>query len=320
MQRGNPKDFRVWIELRKKKGEDSMRKKGSKGIRKVAVWILAGVLMAGAGSSQLAAAPAYTVTACQAIMYTNAKAVVYAAPDFQSMIVTAIGPNLPVDVTGITSNGWFQIDLKGTYYIPGYGLEEKADESAMKSYQAKDITKLTKGTFSFFTNSQLRAFSVEDVQKMDANHYIKYLDSYLMGNATIDNCILADEELTLLEAYEEAVKKKDKVPATKKDYLVQYRNEYLENSLWGPVRTEDDLKVIINRAIRYEYEEFSTVYKNAIVGSESTKMESVLNEVLADIKAEQGIIFKCEMDYGSFENEDVKTTYGWILEFKREKK
>lgn len=297
-----------------------MRKKGSKGFAKVAACILAGILLVGTAESRITAAETYTVKECRAIMYTNDKATVYTSPDFESVLVTTITPELPVDVTGVTSNGWFRIDLKGTYYIPGYGLDEKLNKSKEKSYGADEITKLTKGTFSFFTNSQLRAFSVEDVQKMDANHYIKYLDSYLMGNATIDNCILADEKLTLLEAYEEAVKKKDKVPATKKDYLVQYRNEYLENSLWGPVRTEDDLKVIINRAIRYEYEEFSTVYKNAIVGSESTKMESVLNEVLADIKAEQGIIFKCEMDYGSFENEDVKTTYGWILEFKREKK
>lgn len=298
-----------------------MRKKGRKGFFKVAAWILAGVLLTGMGSSHIAAAPAYTVKDCKAVMYTNAKAVVYAAPDFQSLIVTVIGPNLPVDVTGITSNGWFQIDLKGTYYIPGYGLEDKADENAKKSYQADEIAKLTKGTFSFFTNSQLRAFTVEDVQEMDANTYIKYLDSYLMGNATIDNCILAEEELTLLKAYEDEAKEDSKVAAiTQKDYLVDYRNEYLENSLWGPVRTEEDLKVTMNRAIRYNYEEFSIVYKNAIVGSESTKMEGVLNEVIADIKAEQGISFDCEIEYGSFENEDGKTTSGWILEFAREKK
>ena len=297
-----------------------MRKKGSKGFAKVAACILASVLLIGTQKVWINAAQNYTVTKCTTIMYTNDKATVYTAPDFQSVFVTTIASDLPVDVTGITSNGWFQIELKGTYYIPGYGLEEKQTKSKEKSYGADEITKLTKGTFSFFSNSQLRAFSVEDVQEMDANQYVKYLDSYLMGNATIDNCILAKEELTLLEAYEEAAKKKDKVPATQKDYLVKYRNEYLENSLWGPVRTEEDLKVIISRAIRYEYKEFSTVYKNAIVGSESTKMESVLNEVIADIKAEQGIVFDCEMDYGSFENEDGKTTYGWILEFKREKK
>lgn len=298
-----------------------MRKKGSKGIVRVAAWLLAGVLLAGTGSSQCVAAEGYTVTEYKAVMYTNAKAVVYAAPDFQSLIVTAINANLPVDVTGITSNGWYQIDLKGTYYIPGYGLEEKADKSAMKSYQADEITKLTRGTFSFFTNSELRAFTLEDVEEMDANTYIKYLDSYLMGNATVDNCILAEEELTLLEAYKKESVADSKVAAiTKKDYLVNYRNEYLENSLWGPVRTEEELKVTINRAIRYDYKEFSTVYKNAIVGSESTKMESILNEVITDIKAEQGISFECEMDYGSFENEDGKTTSGWIIEFTREKK
>lgn len=304
-----------------KKGEDSMRKKGRKGFCKAAAWLLAGVLLIGTGSSHIVAASAYTVKEYRAIMYTNTKTVVYAAPDFQSLIVTSIAPNIPVDVTGITSNGWFQIDLKGTYYIPGYGLEDKADENAKKSYQADEIAKLTKGTFSFFTNSQLRAFTLEDIQEMDANTYIKYMDSYLMGNATIDNCILAEEEHTLLEAYESEAKEDSKVAAmTRKDYLVDYRNEYLENSLWEPVRTEEDLKVTINRAIRYNYEEFSTVYKNAIVGSESTKMESVLNEVLADIKAEQGIRFDCEMEYGSFENEDGKTIYGWILEFAREKK
>ncbi|MBQ6787093.1 MAG: hypothetical protein IJO85_05160 [Lachnospiraceae bacterium] len=297
-----------------------MRKKGSKGILKLVACILAVLLLAGTEGNHTVAASAYTVTACKAIMYTNDKAVVYAAPDFQSLIVTVIEPNLPVDVIGITSNGWFQIDLKGTYYIPGYGLEEKSDKSTGKSYGAEEIAKLTRGTFSFFTNSQLRAFDVEDVQEMDANTYIKYLDSYLMGNATIDNCILQEEELTLLEAYKKVSKEEDDVPATQKDYLVNYRNEYLENSLWGPIRTEEDLKITINRAIRYEYDNFSTVYKNAIVGSESTKMESVLNEVLADIKAEQGISFDCELDYGSFENEDGKATSGWILEFTRKKK
>ena len=167
-----------------------MKKKGSKGFAKVATCILAGILLVGTVKSRIVAAETYTVKECKSIMYTNDKATVYTSPDFNSVLVTTISPDLPVDVTGVTSNGWFRIDLEGTYYIPGYGLEEKANKSKEKSYGADEITKLTKGTFSFFTNSQLRAFSVEDVQKMDANHYIKYLDSYLMGNATIDNCIL----------------------------------------------------------------------------------------------------------------------------------
>ena len=105
-----------------------MRKKGSKGFAKVVAGILAGILLAGTGGSHIAAAEAYTVKECKAIMYTNDKATVYTAPDFESVLVTTITSGLPVDVTGITSNGWFRIDLKGTYYIPGYGLEERTEK------------------------------------------------------------------------------------------------------------------------------------------------------------------------------------------------
>ncbi|MCI7790388.1 MAG: SH3 domain-containing protein [Lachnospiraceae bacterium] len=295
-----------------------MRKKGKFIIKLVAVGVLSGILFTGAGDAKIYAAQEYTVTAQKTIMYTADKAVVYTAPDLQATIVTVISPNLPVDVTGITSNGWYQIDLKGIYYIPANGLREKPDESQLKSYQADEITKLTKGTFSFFKNSELRGFTKDDIEEMDDNTYIKYLDSYLMGNHVIENCILVDSGLTLKEAYEGASAADNKVAAiTMKDYLVNYRNQYLEDSFWGPVRTEEELKVTVNRAIRYDYKEFSTVYKNAIVGSESTKMESVLNEVIADIKAEQGITFTCEMDYGSYQNEEGKSTSGWIIEFTR---
>lgn len=295
-----------------------MKKKGKNGIKMIAAGLLAGVLLIGTGGPSAYAAPDYTITAHKAVMYANDKAVVYAAPDLQALIVTAISSNLPVEVTGITSNGWYQINLQGVYYIPAYGLEEKQDESQLKSYQAKDITKLTKGTFSFFKNSELRGFTKDDIEEMDANTYIKYLDSYLMGNHVIDNCIMVDSGLTLKESYEGEAAADSKVAAiTSKDYLVNYRNQYLEDSFWGPVRTQEELKITINRAIRYDYKEFSTVYKNAIVGTESTKMESVLNEVIADIEAEQGVAFTCKMDYGSFQNDEDKSTSGWIIEFTR---
>lgn len=288
-----------------------------RGLRALAAGLLAAVLLTGIEKDSVHAAPEYTVAEQKMIMYTADKAVVYAAPDMQSMIVTAIAPNLPIEVTGITSNGWYRIELKGTYYIPAAGLKEKPDEEK-KSYTADEIKKLTSGTFSVFRNSELRRFTKKDIEEMDANTYIKYLDSYLLGNHTIENCILEDSGLTLKEAYEgESAADNSVASITKKDYLIAYRNEYLENSFWGPVRTQDELKVTINRAIRYDYKEFSTVYKSAVVGSESTKMEGVLKEIIADIKAEQGVSFSCEMEYGSFKNEQGKTTSGWILEFAR---
>lgn len=300
------------------KGEGSMRKKG---LEKAAAAILTGVLLVGAGSSRVYAEPGYTVTAYQAVMYANDKTVVYATPDLMGLIVTGISENFPVEVTGITSNGWYRIELEGTYYIPGYGLKKQDDKSALKAYQADDIARLTSGTFSFYKNSELRGFTADEIEDMDANTYIKYLDSYLMGNAVVENCILEDSGLTLKEVYEKKAKEDSKVASvTMKNYLVNYRNDYLENSFWGPVRTQEELKVTLNRAIRYDYKEFSTVYKNAAVGSESTKMESILNEVIADIKAEQGVTFGCEPDYGSYKNEDGKTTTGWIIEFVRKDK
>lgn len=296
-----------------------MRKKGKNGIVTAAAWILAGMLLVETGGSTAYAAQEYTVTAQKAVMYTGNNVVVYAAPDLQSQIVTSIGYNLPVEVTGVTSNGWYQINLKGTYYVQAEKLKEKADETVLKSYDADEITKLTKGTFSFFTGTELRSFLRDDVEEMDANTYIKYLDSFLMGNSVIENCILVDCELTLKEEYEGKAAADSKVAAiTMKDYLVNYRNEYLENSYWGPVRTQEELMVTLNRAIRYGDKEFSTVYKNAVVGSESTKMESVLADVIADIKAEQGVTFQYKMDYGMFQNDAGTNTSGWIIEFTRE--
>lgn len=295
-----------------------MREKGKNGIVRAAAWIMAGMLLAGTGRAQVYAAQEYTVTAQKAVMYTGNKVEVYAAPDLQSQIVTSIDYNLPVEVTGVTSNGWYQINLKGAYYVQKDKLKVKADDTVFKAYQAEEITKLTKGTFSLFTGSELRAFCRDDVEEMDANTYIKYLDSFLMGNSVLENCILVDSELTLKEEYEGKAAVDSRVAAiTMKDYLVNYRNEYLENSYWGPVRTQEDLMVTLNRAIRYGDKEFSTVYKNAVVGSESIKMESVLEDVIADIKAEQGVTFEYKMDYGTFQNDAGTDTSGWIIEFTR---
>ncbi len=293
-------------------------KKGNKRRIRIAVWMLACVLLAGAGVSNLQAA-SYTVKACKAIMYTNEKATVYSAPDFQSVLVTTIGPNLPIDVTGITSNGWFQVELKGIYYIPGYGLQDKADESGIKPYQTSEIEKLTKGTFSFYKNAKLRSFTEKDIEEMDANQYIKYMDSYLMGNGMVENCILADSLLTVAEAYKGASAADPKVAAvTHRDYLMSYRMKYLESSILGPIRTQEELKLAMNRAIRYGYEEFTTVYKNAIVGTKSDKMESVLKEVLEEMEREQGVSFAYEKKYASLEESKDESISGWILKFTME--
>ena len=98
-----------------------MSKKG----KRITAAIMAALFMSiQAVPMQTMAVQDYTVTASTSVLYSNSKTVVYAKPDISSAIITSIKAGVPVSVTGVTSNGWFQVSLNGTYYIPGYGLEE----------------------------------------------------------------------------------------------------------------------------------------------------------------------------------------------------
>lgn len=56
----------------------------------------------------------FTVAESKAVLYSNDKTKVYKQPDLNSGVVTTIAPDLPIEVTGVTSNGWFRISLDGT--------------------------------------------------------------------------------------------------------------------------------------------------------------------------------------------------------------
>lgn len=296
-----------------------MSKKG----KRITAAIMAALFMSiQAVPMQTMAAQDYTVTASTSVLYSNSKTVVYAQPDISSAIITSIKAGVPVSVTGVTSNGWFQVSLNGTYYIPGYGLEEKNatvsnDNNSVKlSYTDDEIKKMTKGTFSFYQNTQLRAFTREEVQDMDDNTYIKYLDSFLIGNAMVDYCILQDSGVTLKTEYDKKAATDSQVAAmTMRDYLANYRNDYLNDSMWGPARNEEGLKVILNRAIRYEISSFSTMYKNTVIGEDEVRMEKVLSDLIQTMKEEQGVTFTYKKSYGTYENPDGRSTSGWLVEF-----
>lgn len=67
----------------------------------------------------------FTVTESKAVLYSNENVKVYRQPDINSGVVTTLAKDMPVNVTGITSNGWFRVSINGTYYIPGDGLVSK---------------------------------------------------------------------------------------------------------------------------------------------------------------------------------------------------
>ena len=184
------------------------------------------------------------------------------------------------------------------------------------TYSDEDIKKMTKGTFGFYQNAQLRAFTREEVQDMDANTYLKYMDSFLIGNAMVDYCILQDSGVTLKTEYDKKAANDTTVAAmTMKDYLANYRNQYLNDSLWGPIRNEEGLKVTLNRAIRYDIGSFNTMYKNTVIGDDEKKMEKVLSNLVQTMEDEQGVTFTYKKNYGTYENSQGRSTSGWLVEF-----
>lgn len=260
----------------------------------------------------------FTVTDSSAVLYSNDNTKVYRLPDLNSSVITTIASGLPVSVTGITSNGWFRISLNGTYYVPGYGLESRNAGATNSVVNITDVSILTQGTFSFFKNPQLGNFTKSDVEDMDENTYIKYLDSYLMGYALIENCILQDSGETLKTVYEnEAALDTGVAAMTMQAYLINYRNNYLSDSLTGPFKSQKDLKLALNRAIRYDITTFGAVYKSSSIGSSESKMTELLEEVIDKIEAEQGVEFTCRMEYGDYTMSDGSTGKGWIIEFNR---
>ena len=283
------------------------------------LFVMLAMFVSVCGTLQVQAAE-FSVTDSKAVLYSNDNTKVYRTPDENSGVVTTIASGLPVDVTGITSNGWFRISLNGAYYVPGYGLESRNSGNTNPVVNNTDVSILTKGTFSFFKNPQLGDFTKTEVEDMDENTYIKYLDSYLMGYALIENCILQDTGERLKTAYEnEARLDKNVAGMTMQAYLINYRNNYLSDSLAGPFRSEKDLKLAMNRAIRYEISTFGAVYKSSNIGDSESKMTKLLEGVIDQMKAEQGVTFSCRMEYGDYKTGDGDTGKGWIIEFTRKK-
>lgn len=62
---------------------------------------------------------ALSVTPVNVKMYTTSGTPVFAAPDLYSGVVVYMERFVNVTVTGITDNGFYQVDLNGNYYIPG---------------------------------------------------------------------------------------------------------------------------------------------------------------------------------------------------------
>ena len=75
-----------------------------------------------ANRAQVAATPVTMV------LYTNENTVIRTKPSADAQVVLAgCEQGLPIQVTGITNNGFYEVRLDGTYYIETSGLSEKTE-------------------------------------------------------------------------------------------------------------------------------------------------------------------------------------------------
>ena len=86
-----------------------------------------------------ATAYAFNVTPITMVeMYTTSGTPVYATPDVLSPVVVYLDRFINVRVYGITDNGFFQVDLNGTYYIPGPYLVSQIQPAKTEKQKALD--------------------------------------------------------------------------------------------------------------------------------------------------------------------------------------
>ena len=58
-----------------------------------------------------------TYTPMQDVYYTKEACVVYAEPTYTSTVLATIGANIPVQVVGAYSNGWYRINIGVICYV-----------------------------------------------------------------------------------------------------------------------------------------------------------------------------------------------------------
>lgn len=98
------------------------------------------------------AAAEFSVTEAKAVLYTNNDTMIFTDADIGTLVLSEVASDLPVMVTGITSNGYFRIDLGGqTFYITGIGLSQKdtvkQSDNNTSSKQVYDIILAQKAVF-----------------------------------------------------------------------------------------------------------------------------------------------------------------------------
>lgn len=86
-------------------------------IRKAAAVLAAAVLFTSVSTGTVAQARGTEFTAMQDVYYTKDNCIVYAEPAYTATVLTTLDANLPVQVIGAYSNGWYRINIGVICYV-----------------------------------------------------------------------------------------------------------------------------------------------------------------------------------------------------------
>ncbi len=130
----------------------------------------------------VAYAAEYTVTDANTVLYTAVQTGVYVEPDVNAAAVTVLDTNLPVAVTGITSNGWFRIDLGGVYYVPGEALANPTAEQLQAVQVPTYVTPAYAESLTYTVTSEEEArAAAEDANARHATTVTVYVSNVSIG-------------------------------------------------------------------------------------------------------------------------------------------
>lgn len=149
---------------------------------------LAGVIAAALTIGTSAFAAEYSVTPVQATWYTNDQTVICSDADANTVVVPTCDSNIPVNIIGVTSNGFWQVQLDQVYYIPGAGLSAQANDNAVVNATASDASTVS-SKYTWHKKDWLPV-NVPDVDMTTNPTYIAVRDElekqYMAGNKELD--------------------------------------------------------------------------------------------------------------------------------------
>ncbi|MCM1261204.1 MAG: hypothetical protein NC313_00680 [Butyrivibrio sp.] len=122
----------------------------------------------------------FAVTEVNAVIYTATPSGCYTEPDASSVLVATLPVGTPVQVTGITSNGWLRIEAGGIFYISGNAMAQNTAATPMPSVATVSSPQYTDSVEYTIT-------SMDSAYTARADAISKHASHIVLHNKGVDN-------------------------------------------------------------------------------------------------------------------------------------